>query len=242
MYYRVVSADDICHHGIKGMRWGVRRYQNKDGSLTAAGKKRYNSEDLSNLSDEELRKRLTRANIERAYKNAVVENERYASGRAKRKDVLETIGAGAAAAQSLATAGSKSGKVISETKTAQVIDNLSGRNLRNKASDFSTRSGQGAAILKESGNISKNVGKLSGKDKQIMKKIDLSGMSDKELSDKLNRINMERSYRQMMFEQERINSGRASVKEVLQDIGTLASTAASIASIALVVNTILKSK
>jgi hypothetical protein len=29
------------HHGILGMKWGVRRYQNKDGSLTQAGKKRY---------------------------------------------------------------------------------------------------------------------------------------------------------------------------------------------------------
>lgn len=29
------------HHGIKGMKWGVRRYQNPDGSLTAAGKQRY---------------------------------------------------------------------------------------------------------------------------------------------------------------------------------------------------------
>lgn len=29
------------HHGIPGMRWGVRRYQNADGSLTGAGKKRY---------------------------------------------------------------------------------------------------------------------------------------------------------------------------------------------------------
>lgn len=28
------------HHGVKGMHWGVRRYQNKDGSLTPAGKKR----------------------------------------------------------------------------------------------------------------------------------------------------------------------------------------------------------
>lgn len=31
----------LSHHGTKGMRWGVRRYQNKDGTLTNAGKKRY---------------------------------------------------------------------------------------------------------------------------------------------------------------------------------------------------------
>lgn len=32
---------ELYHHGVKGMKWGVRRYQNKDGSLTPAGKKRY---------------------------------------------------------------------------------------------------------------------------------------------------------------------------------------------------------
>lgn len=31
----------LCHHGIKGQKWGVRRFQKKDGSLTPAGKKRY---------------------------------------------------------------------------------------------------------------------------------------------------------------------------------------------------------
>lgn len=31
----------LAHHGIKGQKWGVRRYQNTDGSLTAVGKKRY---------------------------------------------------------------------------------------------------------------------------------------------------------------------------------------------------------
>jgi hypothetical protein len=31
----------LIHHGIKGQRWGIRRYQNADGSLTLAGKKRY---------------------------------------------------------------------------------------------------------------------------------------------------------------------------------------------------------
>jgi hypothetical protein len=39
----------LYHSGIKGMKWGVRRYQNKDGSLTPAGEKRYNR-DTSNLS------------------------------------------------------------------------------------------------------------------------------------------------------------------------------------------------
>lgn len=38
-------SDELYHHGIKGMRWGVRRYQNKDGSLTPAGKKRYDDSD-----------------------------------------------------------------------------------------------------------------------------------------------------------------------------------------------------
>lgn len=32
--------NSLQHHGVKGMRWGVRRYQNKDGTLTAAGKRR----------------------------------------------------------------------------------------------------------------------------------------------------------------------------------------------------------
>lgn len=44
MYYN----DQLWHWGIKGMKWGVRHYQNPDGTLTAAGKKRYNRESTAN--------------------------------------------------------------------------------------------------------------------------------------------------------------------------------------------------
>lgn len=39
-----MENNELNHWGVRGMRWGVRRYQNKDGTLTAAGKKRYNAE------------------------------------------------------------------------------------------------------------------------------------------------------------------------------------------------------
>ena len=41
-YEKPLSPQEyLMHYGVKGMKWGVRRYQNKDGTLTKAGKERY---------------------------------------------------------------------------------------------------------------------------------------------------------------------------------------------------------
>lgn len=58
------------HAGVKGMRWGVRRYQNKDGTLTPAGKKRYNRE-LEKVKQEQKvikNKQRTQAKIDKLEK------------------------------------------------------------------------------------------------------------------------------------------------------------------------------
>lgn len=46
----------LAHHGIKGQKWGVRRFRNEDGTLTAAGKERYGIGAVSDQSDKSAKR------------------------------------------------------------------------------------------------------------------------------------------------------------------------------------------
>lgn len=63
--------DELLHYGIKGQKWGVRRFQNADGSYTSEGKRRAQQENKSgvrSMSDEDLAKAVRRLSMEKSYK------------------------------------------------------------------------------------------------------------------------------------------------------------------------------
>ena len=123
-----MNADELKHYGIKGMKWGVRRFQNSDGSLTADGKKRYSGDnlkdiqkqvnqgknvvdgvkktkakaaekrtekkikdDLSQMSDKDLRDIVNRLNMEERYMQ-VMKSRDVQVGKSKADKILDYAG------------------------------------------------------------------------------------------------------------------------------------------------------
>lgn len=91
-----MDEKELLHWGIKGMKWGVRRYQNKDGTLTPAGKKRYNAE-MERLKNEEKilkNKEATRAKLAKLEnkQKEIDERKKALNGDSGKKTVTKKAG------------------------------------------------------------------------------------------------------------------------------------------------------
>ena len=87
LVYRIKYSDELYHYGVKGQKWGIRRYQNPNGTLTEEGKIRYGVDPKTGkLSDEG--KKLLKQDIDDQSKRKV--------------NILGSLGIGAATASAIA--------------------------------------------------------------------------------------------------------------------------------------------
>ena len=143
---------ELYHHGIKGQKWGIRRFQNKDGSLTPAGKKRYDDSNNTNTSRLKEKKQKTqkipenkslhRLKLEEKYMKNGMSREEAEQAASKRIRTEKFVAAAAAVTVASAVAYAKykgytSDKIIKENSDFQRIMRLSeNQNIRKSGRQY----------------------------------------------------------------------------------------------------------
>lgn len=128
-----ISKGELYHYGIKGQKWGVRRYQNDDGSLTPSGKKRYFDDgQINSIKKKETPKKgliqkrkdkLTEHYISKGYKTNAAKT--MAEQRMKTEAVLAVVGTIAVTAVAIKVARRIGQDYVDQTfKSGKVIQNI----------------------------------------------------------------------------------------------------------------------
>lgn len=200
--------NELYHHGVKGQRWGIRRYQNKDGTLTPAGKKRaaskrdYSSE-IKNMSNDELRKKVNRLQMESRYYDLTKKRSKFGDN----ADTVKGLADDASKANNISKASGKSGK-------------------------YSNIAGQGLNAVSKSTEVAKKVqSKISEKKHAESTRIKLETMSDSELSSEIERLGLEQQYNTLRSND--VKRGKINVKEILSMTGDVLTVGASAVTIAI---------
>ena len=204
-YGSFISEDELYHHGIKGMKWGIRRYQNKDGSLTPVGKKRRKqTEDLSSMSNEELRKKVNRMNNEQRYIDLTKPSS---SGLSKTADGLDRV----------AKVGGNVNQIYKTSKGDK--------------DPYGKLAGQGINAMSQTSRLAKKIDTTArtSKDTKVARK-KLEKMSDAELAKTVERLDLERQYTRL--KKADVQRGKIRVGDVLDIAGDVLGIGASAVGIA----------
>ena len=85
--YSFMRESDIQHHGIKGQKWGVRRFQNEDGTWTAAGKERYGGTgSINDVQSAKSAYQQAKRDYNKAFNNAYNHNHPFSLSKKKREE------------------------------------------------------------------------------------------------------------------------------------------------------------
>lgn len=212
---------ELKHWGVKGMKWGVRRYQNADGSLTAAGKKRYNKDYESqarNMSDSELRSQINRMNLERRYMDLSRSGKSKVSGALDVTDKAANVGSG--------VKNFKTNRNMLKGKTnpgTQIKGDIAGQSL---------------SIVSKSAQTANKIADVArNKNDAKRSRAKLSSMSDQDLKETVKRMDMERQYANL--KRDTVDRGKVNVTKVLEITGDVVQVGASAVMIAVGIKKLL---